>query len=173
LCFIAALSALPALIFTPSRPLWPAITTTATLAEHFPTSPAILRVAEVYRTYRQRSDSLGRLRKYLPPETKVVGFIGENDSEVALWRPFGSRRVEDLSKSSDWIPPYVVTSDESMTTIFGTPVSEWVQSNHARIIATENFMTMTSRGPQNWYVISVPPSPGSAAQAATSGDGNH
>ena len=54
----AALSVLPAIIFSPSRPLFPAVRFSERLAERHPGSAAAQRLATVYSTYARRNDLL-------------------------------------------------------------------------------------------------------------------
>ncbi len=87
--------ALVTLVLLPDRPLWPAQTILAKLAERHPENHLIARAREVYAVYAKRSDPLPQVRALLPPGIKVVGFIGaEDDNDISFWLPLGSRRVE-------------------------------------------------------------------------------
>ena len=70
------LLALVVLILTPDRPLWPAQTILSRLAARHPDRHLISRALNVYDVYAKRSDPLADVRPLLPPNLKVVGFIG-------------------------------------------------------------------------------------------------
>lgn len=155
---ITALMALPCVILTPSRPLFPAKSLFNKLAASHPQNRVLARARQVYEVYANRADSLGTLRKHVPEDAKVIGFIGVDESEVALWRPFGARQVVDLSRSSKpkIIPSTVITAELSMQFRFGMSVEEWIKFHKAKIIGHENFTTKINRGSQDWYVIGLP-----------------
>ncbi|MDD5139820.1 MAG: hypothetical protein PHY43_06110, partial [Verrucomicrobiales bacterium] len=82
-------------IVVPDRPLWPAKTILSKAHARYPDQRLINRALKVYTVYSERSDSLAGVRALLPPDIKVVGFLGgEDDCDISLWRPFGERRVE-------------------------------------------------------------------------------
>jgi hypothetical protein len=121
----------------------------------------------VYSVYAARPDALGPLRKYFPDPAGDIGFVGEEDPETALWRPFGSRRVRDLT------PPNlnellgtrvrtVVASAEAAQEIFQCPFEQWLADNHLRVIGREKLTVKVTRGPQDWFVMAVEPSRGGA-----------
>ena len=83
------------LIVTPGRELWPAQTILSRLAAENPNSHWLARAQKVYSVYGDRSDPLADVRALLPPDIKVVGFIGDaDDCDISFWLPLGSRRVE-------------------------------------------------------------------------------
>ena len=169
ICALAAATALPAVILTPSRPLWPAQTVTSILLRHNPGNALVQRTATVYAAYSRRSDSLGPLRAHLPADAKVIGFVGLDDSEVALWRPFGSRQVQWVCQTTPAasLPEVVVASDQAILENFGVSLDQWLRDRGAKVLATEKFTCKVALGPQSWYVIGCPaPEAGSAAGSA-------
>ena len=95
------------LILTPDRPLWPAQTILSRLAARHPDQHLISRALDVYTVYAKRSDPLADVRDLLPKDVQTVGFIGaEDDCDISLWLPLGSRRVEHfrLSDPPEQIP---------------------------------------------------------------------
>ena len=89
--------ALPVLVLTPGRPLWPAQTILAKLLALKPGQPALTRALAVYSVYDVRSDPLANVRALLPKGIPVVGFLGgADDIDISLWRPMGGRKVEHI-----------------------------------------------------------------------------
>ena len=156
---LAVLSALPVIILTPSRPLWPALTLTSYLSEKHPENRLIQRASTVYSVYRNRADCFAPLRNYLSPSDHVVGFIGNDDPETSLWRPFGSRRLVDLTPSNQaqfFKPGFVfITRDDASRAAFGQPLEQWIAGMNAQVLAKATLLTRIARGPQEWMVIRI------------------
>ena len=147
------------LILTPDRPLWPAQTVLSGLAARHPDSHLISRARDVYTVYAKRSDPLADVRALLPPEVKAVGFIGaEDDCDISLWLPLGSRRVEHFLLSD---PPeqfrqeqieYVVVGGLNLQ-LRGMTLDTWLQKTGAELVASTNATLKVSEGPQPWHVV--------------------
>jgi len=151
--------ALVVLALSPDRPLWPAKTILSRLAAQHPNSHLISRTLDVYTVYAGRSDPLANVRALLPPEARTVGFIaGPDDSDISLWLPLGSRRVEHFLLSD---PPgqirqqhieYVVVGGLTLQS-GGTTLDDWLQKSGAELIASTNATLKVSEGPQAWHVV--------------------
>jgi hypothetical protein len=151
--------ALVVLALSPDRPLWPAQNILSKLAARHPDSHLISRARDVYAIYAKRSDPLADVRALLPPGVQKVGFIGTaDDSEISLWRPFGSRRVEDFLLSD---PPerfrqeqveYVVVGGLNLQS-HGMTLDAWLQKSGAERVAATNATLKLSEGPQEWFVV--------------------
>jgi len=147
------------LILTPDRPLWPAQTVLSGLAARHPESHLISRALDVYSVYARRSDPLADVRALLPPDAKAVGFIGaEDDCDISLWQPLGSRRVEHFLLSD---PPerfrqagveYVVVGGLNLQ-LRGTTLDAWMQKTGAEFVAGTHATQKVAEGPQAWYVV--------------------
>ena len=147
------------LILTPDRPLWPASNILSRLAARHPNSHLISRALNVYDVYAKRSDPLADVRPLLLPNLKVVGFIGaEDDCDISLWLPLGSRRVEHFLLSD---PPerfrqehveYAVVGGLNLQ-LRGTTLDAWRQQTGAELVASTNATEKVSEGPQAWYVV--------------------
>ncbi len=150
--------ALVVLVLTPDRPLWPAKTILPRLAARHPDQPAIARALEVYTVYSKRFDALAGVRALLPPDLKVVGFIGnEDDCDISLWRPFGARRVEQLilTDSPAYIrqrAQYVVLGGFNLKE-HGQTIDSWLQNSGAELVGSTNAILKASEGSQPWYVV--------------------
>jgi hypothetical protein len=151
--------ALVVLILTPDRPLWPAQTILSGLAARHPNSHLIARALDVYTVYAKRADPLAGVRALLRPEVRAVGFIGaEDDCDISLWLPLGSRRVEHFLLSD---PPerfrqkqieYVVLGGLNLQ-LRGTTLDAWLQATGAEVVASTNATQKVSEGPQQWFVV--------------------
>jgi hypothetical protein len=150
------------LLLSPDRPLWPAKTILSRLAAQHPDQPAIARALEVYTVYSERNDALAGVRALLPPDLKVVGFIGnEDDCDISLWRPFGARRVEQFFLSD---PPaqirrrvqYVVVGGFNLKE-HGQTIDGWLQNSGAELVGTTNATLKASEGSQPWHVVRFKP----------------
>jgi len=158
LAFAAALSALPSLVLTPSRPLWPALSASEKLARALPGNALVKRMHDVYSIYRNRNDCLAPIRQHLTPEDRIVGYLTGTDPETALWRPFGARRVVDITKKGP--PPFLRNRSWRMVArvadfpfIFGQSMEQWLPSSGGRIIAREWILTRAATGPLEWCVF--------------------
>jgi hypothetical protein len=150
------------LVISPDRPLWPAKTILSKLVKQHPDQPALARALEVYTVYAERFDALAGVRDLLPPDTKVVGFIGTvDDCDISLWRPFGTRRVEHFLLTD---PPaqirqrvqYVVLGGFHLQEQ-GTSLDTWLQAAGAELVGTTNAMLKITEGIQPWYVTRFKP----------------
>ncbi len=154
--------ALVVLVLTPDRPLWPAKTILSKLAARHPGSRSLARALEVYSVYGNRTDSLAGVRALLPPDIKVVGFLGaEDDCDFSLWLPLGSRRVEHFLLSD---PPerfrekgieYAVVGGLNLK-FHRTTLEDWMQRTGAQLVAATNATEKVAEGPQMWYVVRIP-----------------
>jgi len=151
------------LALSPDRPLWPARTILSGLAARHPDSHLISRALEVYTVYSKRSDPLADVRPLLPPDVKAVGFIGTaDDSDISLWLPLGSRRVEHFLLSD---PPeqirrrqieYVVVGGFNLSQS-GVTLDDWLRKTGAELVASTNATLKVSEGPQAWHVVRFKP----------------
>jgi hypothetical protein len=155
---LPAVCALPVLVLTPSRPLWPALSALHLLQDRFPRSSTIHRAATVYSVYSSRSDGLAPLRKFIPPGALRVGFIGDDDPETSLWKPFGSRRVVDVTAANqreliESHIPAIILSPQSLRDCMGSSLDAWLAENRLKVLGREVLATKASREGQEWYVV--------------------
>ena len=156
------LLALPVLVLTPGRPLWPAQTILKKLLALKPGQRSLTRALAVYSVYDVRSDPLANVRALLPEGLSRVGFMGTGDDiDISLWRPFGTRRVEHilLSDSREQIRQrhiqYAVVSEEILLEN-NTTLAAWQAKTGAELIATAIATTTVTLGPRSWYVVRFP-----------------
>lgn len=117
------------------------------------------RALDVYKVYAIRSDPLANVRLLLPPSVRIMGFMAtEDDIEVSLWRPFGSRQVKDilLSDSVEEIRrrniEYIVVGGFNLTQQ-GMTLEAWLARTHAEWIAKTKATVKVAEGEQPWYVV--------------------
>src|SRR5262249_41564137 len=115
------------------------------------------RALQVYTVYSKRNDALANVRELLPPDLKVVGFIGDGDDcDISLWQPFDSRRVEHflLTDSPEFLrsrTEYVAVGKYSLQA-HQMNIDDWLRTNNAELVATTNIMVKVLEGPQPWYI---------------------
>jgi hypothetical protein len=157
---LTALGVLPLLVFSMSRPLWPAVAVTARLAQAHPESKTLQRLAITYAAYSRRNDILAPVRAGVPDEVAEIGFIaGANDTDYSLWRPFGRRKVVDLGFDvSQFLQhpggvEWVVVKADNWPEISDVPFEKWAQEHDAQIVLTVPIIELVSSGPENWCLL--------------------
>ncbi len=160
MALLVALLALPPVLLSPARPLWPSGTVLKALAGRYPQSAAVARMKTVYAAYADRADCLAPLRQWIPAQTGVIGFAGNEDDPVgSLWKPLGTHRVMDMLPSSPRpgnAPSFVVASEDGLLTRYGQTVQDWARERHAQIVGREKITIKVHRGAENWYVLRLP-----------------
>ena len=154
--------AIPVVILTPARPLWPAQTVLARLSHQYPRHHLLARAYTVYSVYATRADPLAGVRSFLPPDLTVVGFMGRGDDpDISLWRPFGRRRVEHVLVSDSRAQirkrgiEYLVAGDISFG-LNGTSFEAWAREVGAKPLGITNITVRVSEGPQAWHIVRFP-----------------
>jgi hypothetical protein len=157
----AALSVLPAIVLSPSRPLWPAGRWSQAWLQHQPDNRLAQRVAAVYAGYGNRNDALRGIRNQIPDDARKIGLVaGSNDAEYSLWRPFGRRVVQCLRLHHDspglllpddveWIVVHVKEWDSAA----GVPLPDWAAQHHAQIMMTVPIVTFVKTGADDWCLL--------------------
>jgi hypothetical protein len=151
------------LVLLPDRPLWPAQTVLTSLAAHYPANHLIARARDVYAVYAKRSDPLADVRDLLPPEAKVVGFIGaEDDCDISFWLPLGSRRVEHFLLTD---PAELYRQEKVQYVLVGgqnlelreVTLQDWMHQTGAELLTSTNGTLKVAEGPKPWYLTRISP----------------
>lgn len=146
-----AMCVLPGLIFTPNRPL---VNGQALASLPFVSAPLRERMNTVYQTYSKRSDALGELRDALPNHVSTVGFGGFADSTpLALFRPYGTRKVYEITTGNPTPGTAVVITDEGMRLRLGMNVNQYIEKYHMKILSQSNIRSKIGTGYESWYVL--------------------
>jgi hypothetical protein len=160
---VAALSVLPALILSPARPLWPAQSVCHHLRQRFPNQALLERATTIYDVYRTRDDNLAPLRLYIPSACLEVGLIaGGDDPETSLWRPFGARKVLEVTPANQaevlgGRVTTVVVNKQALELAFGCSVAQWLSEKHLRMLGQEKLRLQVKGGWQDWLVVQGEP----------------
>ena len=151
------------LVLSPARPLWPA---NAVLAGGEKGSRLQERAKAVYEVYRQRADAFAPVRALLPPEAQVVGLVASDDPETSLWRPFGHRRIVQVSKTDTASDlrrrniEYVVVNPRKLEMFFDRTFERWLSEMHGEVLWKVTLPLRVTQGPSQWYVVKLKnPSP--------------
>ena len=157
--FIMALGLLAVL---PARPLFPAQSLLAALPSGAARSPLVQLAQRTYEIYSQRHDAFAPVLALLPPDAKTLGLFTYDDPEAALWRPFGSRKIEHVC------PPdtaadlkqkgihYVLINPQKLEAWFHQPAADWVRSLGGTVVQIIPLDIRVSDGPQDWWLIQLP-----------------
>lgn len=152
---LSALSVLPALLLSVSRPLWPGRSISARLAQAHPGNHMLQRMATTYDTYARRNDLLAPIRAHLPPDVEDIYLItGSNDTDYSLWYPVGQRRVHYLRRAPhaagiEWL----VVKENEWPELSDISLAEWAPANHFRLLLSTNIVAFVSRGGENWFLL--------------------
>ena len=154
--------ALIPLVLTPQRPLWPAKTILQSAASAQPDNHLLERALTVYATYGSRADGFERALKFLPPGVTIIGFIGTDEPEAALWKPFGSRRVKHLlvTDTTDEIRAravkYALVNADFLKHNRATEFETWRQSVRAEQVAAVPLKLRAGQPPEDWRLVNFP-----------------
>jgi len=157
---LMAATVLPVMILSVSRPLWPAQTISARLAQAHPENKMLQRLATTYAAYAHRNDCLAPVRAALPADATEIGFLaGANDADYSLWRPFGQRFVKYLHAAPEKFLQHpdalawVVIKEDEWPGISSIPLTTWAARHHAKIELTVPITVLVSWGPENFCVL--------------------
>jgi hypothetical protein len=149
------------LVVSPPRPLFPALTLAEKLSARQPDSRGLARLREVYSVYRGRNDGFAPARALLPPNLKVLGMVTFDDPETSLWRPFGSRRIEQICPGDTAVElkqrgiEYILVKEEVLEQFFKCPLNDWLKRMNAQVIQTMPLNLRASRGALDWYLVKL------------------
>ncbi len=143
-----------ALVLTPSRPLYPAVTAARVMEQWFPQSEFAKRAREVYEVYAARSDSLAAIRAHLPASAKIVGLItGDGAPESVLWRPYGSRRVINLEDHNRRPPMEWVVVNNGAVASNPSEFEDWLRRTGGHLVAQQIIVERVTTGPGIWSLV--------------------
>jgi hypothetical protein len=153
--------ALPILIMTPGRPLWPVKLILSKMQEGHVMPGMVSRAAKVYTVYFDRPDPLANVRASIPVGERVIGFMADGDDlDISFWRPFGTRSVSHvlLSDSGSRIREnqikYIAVGGANLVAN-GVSLDDWLQRAGAQVVATNTAILKVSEGLQLWYTVKM------------------
>jgi hypothetical protein len=158
---LVMLSAVPALILSPSRPMFPVQAVGAFLGRHG--SAAIQqRFQAVYPLYAERAFTFEQALALIPPSETRIGFLqNSNALEASLWRPFGAHRVVEFfsTNTADEIKAsgvrWVIVSDDALVMHAGTNLDAMLAKWSAHLVGTKHFAMTAHQGSETWYVVEL------------------
>lgn len=149
------------LIVSPARPLFPVGILLKTIHGATTQHPVLERVEAVYSVYRERADAFAPVRAVLPPDLKILGLISYDDPEAALWRPYGSRRIEHICPSDTTADlkrrgiEYILIRDGVLEFGFHCSLDDWLKRMTAGIDQTVPLNLRAKTGAVNWYLVKL------------------
>jgi hypothetical protein len=152
-CFLAAMP----LVLSPGRPLFPARTLIALAPAN---APLAIRAKAVYSVYAKRADAFAPARASLPPNLKVVGYLGLDYPETSLWRPFGSRIIKHINRGDNAATlrnrgiEYILVNTKNFE-LMETTFEPWLKTVHAEIIKKLDLNLRATAWPGDWYLVHV------------------
>jgi hypothetical protein len=159
LAWAVFLVAFVVLIVTPARPLWPAQTILTKALELQPDNRLLARALKTYSVYALRSDLLAELRAALPPDLKVVGFLGTpDDLDISFWRPYSTRRVDQIGHRETAAQvrarklQYAIVSGVHFE-LAKMSFTDWLTEMRAEVVAETTVTVSVSVGPQRYYLV--------------------
>jgi hypothetical protein len=160
LCFAMAAALL---VLTPPRPLWPANTVLGMMGAENSDSALVKRVHTVYSVYGERSDGFVPAKQALPPGLDVLGLVTFDDPETSLWKPFGSTRIQHVTRRDDAASlrsrgiEYVLVSEYTLKSQRKFTLDEWLARFDSEIVTSLELPLRAGRGPTPWHIVRVRP----------------
>ena len=153
------LLALPPLVLSPQRPLWPAATSLKSVGAEHSENRWLQRAFTVYDTYGARSAGFEPALKLLPPGVAIIGFMGTDEPEAALWKPFGARRVKHLLATDSAADiharsiKYALVNADFLAHNRATEFETWRQQTRAEQIAAVPLKLRAGQPPEDWRLV--------------------
>jgi hypothetical protein len=119
------------------------------------------RIGNVYSVYSDRWDSFAPLRERLPSDATRLGLISIDVPEASLWRPFGSRRIIEISPASSAEElrgqsiHYILVDSVLMREHYGQSVDEWADRKQAEIVWKTPLQVKVSQPAVCWYLLRI------------------
>jgi hypothetical protein len=157
----SALMAIPVLILSPARPLWPAQTILGIL-DHNHKSRLIKRAADVYSVYQNRNKALALLADALPRDAYVIGFAGGGgDLQTSLWWPMGSRKIvhilpgDDLMSLKEKGVEALCSNTRILSNDWKLTPEKFAAMYHGKITARPKATETVGWGEEEWVVVDL------------------
>jgi hypothetical protein len=103
------------------------------------------------------------LRASFPHDLKLVAFLGGcDDLDISFWRPYGSRKVEQIAfyETAEQLRQrkfkYAVVSGagfEWQGSISNVTFQQWLVQARAEVLTNTTVTTTVTVGPQPWYFV--------------------
>jgi hypothetical protein len=151
------------LVLSPPRPLWPANPILRAWGAEHSDHHLLKRVWTVYSVYGRRADSFAPVLAVLPPDANPLGYIGWDEPEAALWRPFGSRRILHIGQGD--APAdirarginYALVSERTLSEHYSMKLEDWLASRKAESIRSFQLRLRARMEPYGWALVKFQP----------------
>ena len=153
--------ALVTLAVSPARPLFPVKTILGKVHANAVKNTLLARIETVYSVYGNRWDAFAPARDALPQGLKVLGLVTADDPEAALWRPFGSRRIEHVCPQDTPADlkqlgvEYILVGDSAFNIYFKGSLDDWLKKMNAQVVQTIPLTLRASAGPRDWHLVKL------------------
>ena len=107
---------------------------------------------------RGKDGALSDLYPRFGTASAAFGDIAQDAPEVALWRPFGERRVIDYSgdAADPWsgrAVEWTVVSQSMLNNALPEPMEAWAERAHETVVSTQKIILRVSAGPETRHVL--------------------
>lgn len=152
-------SAAMLLILSPPRPLWPAKTVLQSLGAEDSHRRLVKRAWDVYSAFRVRVDGFRPIVAVLPPDAYPLGLLAYDEPETDLWRPFGTRRVVQISHldSADDLRSrglkYALVSEKTLIKWCHINPVDWLKQVQAEPVQHFELKLLAREDPHGWLLV--------------------
>jgi len=158
---VAMLMAIPVLVLSPARPLWPAQTILG-IIDHKQGSRLIKRAKDVYSVYQNRNKALASVAEALPHDVSVIGLAGGGgDLETSLWWPMGSRKIVHILPGDDPVflkqkgVEVICSNTRILSNDWKMTPEQFTAMYYGKIIARPKATETVGWGEERWVVVDL------------------
>ena len=149
-------------ILTPPRPLWPALTVLRHYDAEHSSNHLLQRAWTVYDVYRTRADGFETVIAALPPDAQPLGLLEFDEPDAALWRPFGSRRIEQFCRADSPAQlaargiKYALVSERFFDEHIHMNCADWIQKMNATVVQRFDLRLLAGKPSFGWLLVRFP-----------------
>ena len=127
-------------------------------AEHAD-SHLLNRAWSVYAAYSARTDGFDPIIATLPPEANPLGYMGFDEPETGLWRPFGSRRIVHFTHQDSATDlrlrgiKIALVSEDFLTQHCQMKTADWLLRMDAEPMQQFELKLLASQVPHKWLLV--------------------
>ena len=149
-------------VVAPQRPLWPAMAVLKKLDAEHSEKFLLQRAWTVYSVYSQRADGFASVREKLPPAVTRLGYLGFDEPEGALWRPFGSRQIIHICRDDSGAVirekqiQYALISADYLGQAGAGNFDRWLQDRAGETLEIFELKLRAGRPPEKWQLVRFP-----------------
>ncbi len=150
------------LLVSPPRPLWPATTVLRALGAEHSSHRLVQRAEVVYAVYGLRANGFIPVLAALPADANPLGFLGFDEPEAGLWRPFGTRRIVHFCHDDSPAElrarglKYALVSEHTLVTWCQTNPADWLARMHAQVVQRFELKLRAGEDPHGWLLVRLP-----------------